>query len=220
MLVNGNGFDNETTVVSSESSSSMKFRLTLGAGLLFTLVIIFMTAGSGIEEKKENDSGESIRYSRYKKNIPQKGSPSWKDYCTLKEKIDKIIDPNCYCECKKGFKSNNVNWFNPPVPEELGEDWEEVYEEKHVEGSKHFRNIHTQELVRFDLKHRSNGSDHYHRYSYEIKNLKDVRKFKKGNKYLDICGEVLKSNIDEDNHILIIDKKYKVEEQELCNDDK
>lgn len=215
MLVSGNGFETQTE--QKESSNSIKFRFILGFGLLFIIVVIFMTAGSSVDEKPKENNGEEVRLQRYKKNKPKKGSQQWKDHCELKKKLEKVIDPNCYCECK-----NDVNsiWFNPPENGELGEEWEFISEVYSEGGSKHFRNKVTGEIVRFDKKHKENGVDHYHRYNLEIKELSDIKKFKNENLYLDICGNVLNVNRNDKNHILVLQNsnEYKIQNEELCNE--
>ena len=214
MIVSGNGFDND--IKESESSTSIKFRFMLGFALLFIIVIIFMTVGSSVEKLKENN-GEEIRLQRYKKTKPKKDSQQWKDYCELKKKLEKVIDPNCFCTCK-----NDVNsiWFNPPENGELGDEWEFIPEVYSEGGSKHFRNKTTGEIVRFDKKHKENGIDHYHRYNLEIKELLDIKKFDKENMYLDVCGNVLNVNRNDKNHILVLENsnEYKIQNEELCNE--
>lgn len=217
MLVSGNGFDN---IKQSEESSSIKFRLGLGFTLFFFIVIIFMTAGSSVDEKpkEDNEGKENLRLSRYKKNKPKKNSHEWKDFCILKMKLEKVIDQSCLCECKNDIDST---WFNPPENGELGDEWEFISEIYSEGGSKHFRNKNTGEIVRFDKKHKQNGVDHYHRYNFEIKELIDRRKFKNENLYLDICGNVLRHNLNEKNHILVLQNsnEYKIEKnEELCNE--
>lgn len=216
MLVSGNGgFDNDTQEF--ESSSSIKFRLGLGFTLLFLIVVIFMTAGSSVDEKpnEDNEGKENLRLSRYKSNKPKRNTEQWKDYCTLKKKLEKVIDPSCFCSCEE-----NSFWFNPPKNGNLNYDWEFISEVYSEGGSKHFRNKNTGEIVRFDKKHKENGVDHYHRYNFEIKELIDKRKFKNENLYLDICGNVLKHNLNEKNHILVLENsnEYKIKNEELCNE--
>lgn len=186
--------------------------------LLFILAIgsfVMSSSDTPTETKKEN--GELTRLKRYKDNKPRKNTQQWKDYCELKKKLEKTIDPSCYCECK-----NEVNsfWFNPPENGELGDEWEflpEVYSEG---GSKHFRNKNTGEIVRFDRKHKSDGTDHYHRYNPEIKELEDIKLFKKENLYLDICGNILEVNRGEKNHIYVLENsnQYQIKNEESCND--
>lgn len=217
MLVGGN-YSHQEEVKTSNGNGFVRWIIIL----LFILAVgSFIMSSSDnptpTETKPKENNGEQIRLQRYKKNKPKKGSQQWKDHCELKKKLEKVIDPNCYCECK-----NDINsiWFNPPENGELGEEWEFIPEIYSEGGSKHFRNKVTGEIVRFDKKHKENGVDHYHRYNLEIKELSDIKKFKNENLYLDICGNILNVNRNDKNHILVLQNsnEYKIQNEELCDE--
>lgn len=219
MLVS-NGYIHQEEIKTSNGNGFVRWIIIL---LLILAVGSFIMSSSdnekSTETKPKENNGEEIRLQRYKKQKPKKNSHEWKDFCILKMKLEKVIDQSCFCECKDGIDSI---WFNPPENGELGDKWVLIHEIYSEGGSKHFRNKVTGEIVRFDRKHKeNNGVDHYHRYNFEIKELKDRRKFKNENLYLDICGNVLRHNLNEKNHILVLknSSEYKIEEnKKLCNE--
>lgn len=186
--------------------------------LLTAIFLVMLIANSSTQDP---DSGESLRLQRYKQNKPTRNSPAWKDYCKLKEKLEKVVDPNCYCDCNnQNHITGTINWFNPPPAEELDSEWELIPEIFTHGESKHYRHKPTGNIVRYDPGHIGRPEIHYHRLNYDIKELIDRRKYKdKGSMYLNICGDILPNNIDEKNHIYLKENQIQIKEEEVCEDE-
>ena len=142
-MLTTNGYTHKEEIQTSNGNGFARWIVIL----LFILAVgsIIMSSSDSNElnktEEKKDEGKENLRLDRYKKSKPKRNTEQWKDYCTLKKKIEKVIDPSCFCDCKE----DNSFWFNPPKNGELGDEWEllsEVYSEG---GSKHFKNKRTED---------------------------------------------------------------------------
>lgn len=205
MFITDGGCSEETGI---KNEKSIKVQLLYSflalISVLFTAVIIIL---NNSEENKETDIiSEKTRLSRLKeKKFSLLNKDEKRDFCIYSRKIEKVIYPECFCKCDDEFIEGSINWFSPPEPDKLGSEWIELA--KHPSdpsNSRYFQNKMNFNIIRYDESHPGKKTgNHYHRYNKNIKNFKDLRKYKKGNEYLDICGKELESNIDEKNHLPI-----------------
>lgn len=209
MFVTNDFGDSDSETGNKEKSLKILF-LYFFSGLISVLFTVFIFLSSNEEKPQSADNkAENIRLKRLKeKSFSVFTEDEKRDYCNLTKKLEKTILVECFCKCDDEYLEGSVNWFNPPEPDSLGSEWKELQKhEKDTSNSRYFQSVKNYNIIRYDESHGKKTGKHYHRYNKNIKTFKDLRKFKKENEYLDICGNVISNNIDEKNHIIIEDFK-------------